>query len=444
MRIVWNELEVLRLCGQVEVFILIFVFVIEVAEAGGEGCGRENGRGSGNRIALVVDLHAERQAHLREDFLDLVQRLAAEVLGLEHLGFGLLNKFADGGDVCVLQAVVAADGEFEFFDRAVEVLVASRRAVERVVAGFHLLFKVDEDAHVVPEQLGGESERVGREHGAVGPDLDGELVVVGDLTETSSLDEVVDLADGRVDRVDRNDPEAEVGIEVLVGGDVSTTALEAHLHIDLAAFGDGTDVDVLIENLNVAVSLDHAGGNDARRIGAKVESLWAVACELEGNLLEVEDDVGCVLNDSADGLELVQHALDTDGGDCRALDRGEQGTAKGIADRGTEAALKWLSGKFSIFFCECFGVDGKTLGFLKASPKHWVFLLSVLAAMHSAAGGWFCCGLSCDKVRGSRYWVRGPEILFGAIGIRGAAKKMRGFFAALRMTNLETTAKVTC
>src|SRR5438067_13400203 len=180
-------LEVLSLGGEFEVFvfILVLIFIVEVAEAGGEGGCRQNGGGSGLRVPVLVDLHAERQAHLSENLFDLVQRLAAEVLGLEHLGFSLLDKLADGGDIGVLQAVVAANGELELFDRAVEVLVAQRRAVmAAVVTGFHLLFKVDEDGHVVFEQLGGEAESIRWKYSPVGPDLDGELVVIGDLTET--------------------------------------------------------------------------------------------------------------------------------------------------------------------------------------------------------------------------------------------------------------------
>src|ERR1044072_6160962 len=38
----------------------------------------------------LVELHAEAQAHARQNLLDLVQRLAAEVLRLQHLAFGLL------------------------------------------------------------------------------------------------------------------------------------------------------------------------------------------------------------------------------------------------------------------------------------------------------------------------------------------------------------------
>src|SRR3954467_8726831 len=54
------------------------------------------------RSGGLIDAHAEAETHRRQDFLDLVQALAAEVLGLEHLGFGLLHELADGADVRVL------------------------------------------------------------------------------------------------------------------------------------------------------------------------------------------------------------------------------------------------------------------------------------------------------------------------------------------------------
>src|ERR1700687_2088868 len=121
-------LEVLRLAGDIEVviFVLVLIVVIKVTETRGErGC-RQNGRRSGLRIAILVDLHAKREAHLRQNLLDLIQRLAAEVLGLQDLGFSLLDEFADRGDIGILQAVVAANRELKLFNRAVEVLVAQR------------------------------------------------------------------------------------------------------------------------------------------------------------------------------------------------------------------------------------------------------------------------------------------------------------------------------
>src|SRR6202020_889799 len=69
---------------------------------------------------------------------------------------------------------------------------------------------------------------------------------------------------------------------------------------------------------------------------------------------------------------------------CCALDRGKKGAAKGVADGGTEAALKGLRGELAVLVGECFGVDCETFGLLKTSPKHVYFSLSDLAAMHSA------------------------------------------------------------
>src|SRR5262245_18847170 len=68
---------------------------------------------SGLRLGPVVELHAERQPHAGEDLLDLVERLAPEVLGLEHLRLGLLDQLADRPDVGVLQAVVRAHRQLQ-------------------------------------------------------------------------------------------------------------------------------------------------------------------------------------------------------------------------------------------------------------------------------------------------------------------------------------------
>src|SRR3569623_3475064 len=53
------------------------------------------------------DFHAQAETHARQHFLDLVERLAAEVRRAQHLGFGLLDQIADIDDVVVLEAVGA-------------------------------------------------------------------------------------------------------------------------------------------------------------------------------------------------------------------------------------------------------------------------------------------------------------------------------------------------
>src|SRR5207244_5684143 len=83
------------------------------------------------RGSRLIDAHAEAQPHRVQDFLDLVQTLAPEVLRLQHLRFGLLDELADRSDVRVLQAVVRAHRELQLLDRLVPVLVA--RACRRLV-----------------------------------------------------------------------------------------------------------------------------------------------------------------------------------------------------------------------------------------------------------------------------------------------------------------------
>src|SRR3546814_3963617 len=69
------------------------------------------------------NIHAEPQAHAGENFLDLVERLAAEVGRAQHLGLGLLNQIADVDDVVVLQAIGRTDGKFQLVHLLEEIAV---------------------------------------------------------------------------------------------------------------------------------------------------------------------------------------------------------------------------------------------------------------------------------------------------------------------------------
>ena len=86
----------------------------------------------------LVEPHAEAQSHAVQDLLDLIQRLPAEVLGPEHLGFRLLHQLADRADVRVLQAVVRPHRQLQLLDALVQVLV--RRPGARLI-GLRFLVK---------------------------------------------------------------------------------------------------------------------------------------------------------------------------------------------------------------------------------------------------------------------------------------------------------------
>src|ERR1700686_3558249 len=88
-----------------------------------------------------------------------------------------------------------------------------------------VFLEVDEDIHVVLQQLRRQADGIGWGDGTVGPDFEGELVVVGDLPETRGFYRVVALAHRGVNGVDRDETDAEVFVEIPVGGDVAAAAL---------------------------------------------------------------------------------------------------------------------------------------------------------------------------------------------------------------------------
>src|SRR5512140_1404256 len=140
--------------------------------------------------------HAERQTQAGENVFDLVERLAAEVLGGEHLALGPLHQIAQSADVGVLEAVRGADGEVELLDRLGKHLRQARvdfrsgNLFDLLTAGLDGA----EDAQVIAEELGSQAEGFLGGDGGVGPDLENELVVVGGLADAGPFDAVVDAA----------------------------------------------------------------------------------------------------------------------------------------------------------------------------------------------------------------------------------------------------------
>jgi hypothetical protein len=312
-----------------------------------------------------------------QDLLDLVERLPPEVLGAEHLGFGLLDEFADRPDIGVLQAVVRPHRQLELLDALVEILVRGPRprliclCFLRLIRG---IVDIDEDVQVIANQLRSQRHGIARRDRAVRPDIDRQLVVVGGLAEARGLHQVVHLLHGRVHRVHRDPADAQVLVEVLVRRDVSPPALQAQLHVELAAVRHRRDVRLGLEDLDVCVALDVLGPHDARLVHAQIQRLGVVDVQLQRNLLEVEDDIGRVFDDARDGRKLVQHAVDLHRGDRRSLDGRQQHAPKRVADGRAEAAFKRLGVEPPEPVGEGVALEVETLGTLKTFPEHGYFL----------------------------------------------------------------------
>ena len=60
----------------------------------------------------------------------------------------------------------------------------------------------------------------------------------------------------------------------LSADDVAAAALHAHLHVELAVLGDGRDVGVRLEDLDVAVGLDVARAHFAGLVDRAASASW--------------------------------------------------------------------------------------------------------------------------------------------------------------------------
>src|SRR3954452_24799661 len=310
----------------------------------------------------------ERETHLVQLRLDLVDGLGAEVADVEQVLLGAGDELTHGVDALTLEAVVRADRELQVLDRQREVggelLVDRRRAdVDTLGLDVELAGQPEE----LDEGLAGRGDGVAGTDRRLGLDVDHQPVEVRALLDTSGLDLVGDLEDRRVDRVDRHPADLVVAALVLHRGDVATAALDDQLHLELALLVERGDLDVGVVHLDAGGRRDVRGGDLTRALLAQVHGDRLVVLGGDDEILEVQDHLGDVLLDPVDRGELVEHAIDPDAGDRGTGDRGQQGTTKRVAERVAEAGLERLDDEPRAELVDGLFRQGRAL-----SDKHWL------------------------------------------------------------------------
>ena len=146
----------------------------------------------------------------------------------------------------------------------------------------------------------------------------------------------------RVQAVDRDQADRRVLRPVALGRHVALAGVDGELHADLGALVEMAQHQLGIEDHDVADGLDVAGRDDGRARLLHHHALGPVALHLDGDVLDVEHDVGHVLAHAGDRGEFVQHAVDVHRLHARALQRREENAPQRVAERQAEAALERL------------------------------------------------------------------------------------------------------
>ncbi len=180
---------------------------------------------------------------------------------------------------------------------------------------------MDENLQLVLQNARGIGHGVLGGHGAVGFDRQVEPVEIELLPDAGILDLISDLANRRIQRIDRDQADRRVGRTVGGRGDVARTDVAGQLHIERRAFIEVTDDEILVHDLDIAGHRNIAGLHFGRAGRGKLQPLGAFAFHLERDLLDVEDDVGDIFAHAGQRREFVQDILDLDRGDSGALER---------------------------------------------------------------------------------------------------------------------------
>ena len=122
-----------------------------------------------------------------------------------------------------------------------------------------------------------------------------------------------------------------------------------------------------IDQLEVLVQFDVAGGDFAFLVDGEEEGLRLARMGAKEHLLEVQDDVGDILDHAFDGGEFVLGAIDLDGGDGGAFQGGEEDAAQGVADGVAVAGFKRFGDEFGVGIGGGCVLFGQPLGHFKTS-----------------------------------------------------------------------------
>jgi hypothetical protein len=126
---------------------------------------------------------------------------------------------------------------------------------------------------------------------------------------------------------------------------------DLELHLEFLLLVERANVLGGIDQLDVLVELDVGGGDFAVFVGREQEDLRIAGVGLEEDFLEIQDDVGDVLNDTFDGGKFVHRAINFDGRDGSAFQGGQEHAAEGVADGVAVTGFKGFGDELSVGFC---------------------------------------------------------------------------------------------
>src|SRR5262249_35564396 len=124
------------------------------------------------------------------------------------------------------------------------------------------------------------------------------------------LNAVGHLLHRRIEAIDRDQSNRSILWTVALRRHISFAGIDGELHPYLSAFIEMAQHQFRIEDDNVADGLDIARGDEGRTGLLHHHALRAIALHLDGDVFDIEDDVGHILAHAGNRRELVENPVD--------------------------------------------------------------------------------------------------------------------------------------
>ena len=214
--------------------------------------------------------------------------------------------------------------------------------------GHHLIGQIHEQLEMAVQNLRRGADGFIRLDAAVGPDLEGQAIVIGLLTNAGVFDGIVHLADRRKDGIRRDDPDGRIGILVVRCAHIAAALFQGQVHDEIGVLVEGGDVQIAVHNLDLIVHREGGRSQLTGTLDVDRHRLGTIAIQLSGKLFQVEDDLCNVLFHAGNGGKLMLDALNADAGNGNARQRAQQHATQGISQRLAKAMLKRLYDKLAV------------------------------------------------------------------------------------------------
>ena len=156
----------------------------------------------------------------------------------------------------------------------------------------------------------------------------------------------------RMDRaetgVDRDHADFEIVGVALGGRPIAAAVLDGHLQMERNVVSQRAENMVRVDDLDGLVVEDIGGGDDAAAVAVDPDGPWCSEWFLTTRQLDVQNEVGDIVDHAGDRRELVLDPLDLDLGDGAALQAGQQDAPQAVAHGMAEAAFERLDVELAV------------------------------------------------------------------------------------------------